>query len=60
MVLQLGRYRRKYYSKALTMKDSTVLACDSLLTALILFGLARAKTGWSNTDRVVSRLIRYV
>jgi hypothetical protein len=37
-----------------------MLATDSVLTAMILTGLLRAKTGWSTTDKVVSRLIRYV
>ena len=37
-----------------------MLASDAVLTALILYGLSKAKTGWSNTDRVVSQAIRWV
>ncbi|KAK1928069.1 hypothetical protein DB88DRAFT_63929 [Papiliotrema laurentii] len=33
-------------------------AADVLLTGLIIYGLCKARTGWTETDRLVNRLIR--
>ncbi|ORY29570.1 hypothetical protein BCR39DRAFT_505532 [Naematelia encephala] len=33
-------------------------ACDSFLTGMILFGLWRSRTGWSQTDWLLNRLLR--
>ncbi|ORX39034.1 hypothetical protein BD324DRAFT_679539 [Kockovaella imperatae] len=37
---------------------SSIMSADIIITISILFGLWRSKTGWSHTDRVITRLIR--
>jgi hypothetical protein len=34
------------------------MVADVIITVCILYGLWKSRTGWSNTDRVISRLIR--
>ncbi|OCF58374.1 hypothetical protein L486_04407 [Kwoniella mangroviensis CBS 10435] len=39
---------------------STVMAADLALTVSIVHGLRKAKTGWQHTDKIITRVMRWV
>lgn len=49
---------RKLVLNCILIYSSTEVVSDIIVTGSIYYGLSRSKTGWTNTDQVITRLMK--
>jgi hypothetical protein len=57
---RLGKSTPVPMSAALTIQLTVEIASDVIVTSTIAYCLWKSRTGWSGTDKLIGRLLRYV
>jgi hypothetical protein len=57
---RLGKFTSTSTRAILTMQLAVEIASDVIVTSTIAYCLWKSRTGWSGTDKLIGRLLRYV